>query len=80
MRIVPRQEHGFAGAHLHGFAAFRLHLHAAVGDVMIGDQLKRLGQEGAAVARADPRVNAPGRGEVRLEKNASGQLHGLQQV
>ena len=80
MRIVARQQHGFAGAHLERLAAVEPDLHAAGDHIVVGDDLHRVGQQRPAVLGRRVSRDAPGRREPRVQEHAAGQADGLQHV
>lgn len=75
MDVIPGQEHDLAGPHLDGGFAVEAEQEFSRDHEVVGDQERRLDQEGTAVLGEDLRVHAPRRREVRVEENASRQAN-----
>jgi hypothetical protein len=78
--VVVGQQHQVAAAQADRRLAGQLQLQLALGHVVVGDEMAGRGGKRMAVLRPDPGDDAPGRAELRIEKEAATQVQALHYV
>lgn len=80
MLVVARQDDNLTGPDHNRRLTEDLQQELAGADIVVGDDGARLRNERIAVLRPDPGGHAPRRGELGIEKDASGKPRGMKDV